>query len=186
MLWERFPFCTGSEASLDGVISTSVLVLLGSSIFSVMCLDTHKESNWSQRGHEPHWKNILKCGPREGTAGSRVGGWGRTVEMVPDHLPCALSPAAPCSLQGLRVSVRASPMAAMTQWEESEPFPRFPGCAEQSAGFQETRKPRGQRQGRQGAGVLIRSRPSSTGLSTEQHAALTSSSFRRTKHFSHW
>lgn len=35
MLWERFPFCTGSEASLDGVISTSVLVLLGSSIFSV-------------------------------------------------------------------------------------------------------------------------------------------------------
>lgn len=35
MLWERFPFCTGSEALLDGVISTSVLVLFGSSIFSV-------------------------------------------------------------------------------------------------------------------------------------------------------
>ena len=36
MLWERFPFCTGSEASLEGVISTSVLVLFGSSIFSVI------------------------------------------------------------------------------------------------------------------------------------------------------
>lgn len=35
MPWERFPFCTGSEALLDGVISTSMLVLFGSSIFSV-------------------------------------------------------------------------------------------------------------------------------------------------------
>jgi hypothetical protein len=45
MLWERFPFWTGSEASLDGVISTSVLVLLGSSIFSAA---EFKHRKWSK------------------------------------------------------------------------------------------------------------------------------------------
>ena len=55
MLWERFPFCTGSEASLDGVISTSVLVLFGSSIFSVT-----KKANGVSGGKNHIGKHTLK------------------------------------------------------------------------------------------------------------------------------
>ena len=62
MLWERFPFCTGSEASLEGVISTSVLVLFGSSIFSVTKFRHTESKQMGLVGGKSHIeKNILTC-----------------------------------------------------------------------------------------------------------------------------